>query len=128
MSDILRLVIANERAALPIVRLVVGGLATLTDLSLEQLEELQLAVETSLSRAVAPDVEVQLSFAVRERSVEVTILPVTETALDAADDPEPLSLLRILGRLVEVAEVVPHEGGSSLRLERRLGEPVGSAG
>ncbi len=127
-DDVLRLSVTNDRRSLPAVRLIVGGLATLTDLSLEQLEELQLAVETSLSRAVPSGAPVELSFVVRDRSVEVTIAPVSEAALATGPDAEPLSLSRILGRLVQVAEIVPHDGVPSLRLERRLNEPVGTAG
>jgi hypothetical protein len=46
--DVVSLELPAENAVMPVVRMVVGGMATRVDLSLDELEDLYLAVETVL--------------------------------------------------------------------------------
>ena len=49
MADTIRLEVTASAAALPVVRLVLGGVAARVDLSLEEIEDLYVAVEELLS-------------------------------------------------------------------------------
>jgi len=51
MADTIRLVVAASPSALPVVRMVLGGVAARVDLSLEEIEDLYVAVEELLSAA-----------------------------------------------------------------------------
>jgi anti-sigma regulatory factor (Ser/Thr protein kinase) len=67
MADTIRLVVTASPSALPVVRMVLGGVAARVDLSLEDIEDLYVAVEELLSAA-----EVQGEGPRHELAIEVS--------------------------------------------------------
>ena len=68
MADTIRLAVTASPSALPVIRMVLGGVAARVDLSLEELEDLYVAVEELLSAA-----EVQGEASRHELTVEVGV-------------------------------------------------------
>ena len=124
MTQGIELRIPNERPFHGVARLVLGGLAARHNLSYEALEDLQLALVTVLEGdryAVADEIRVELE--VLGDSIVMAIGPVNGDAVRAdlqetADGD--LGLGRLLGTLVEDAEVQAREGGDWLRLSKRV--------
>jgi hypothetical protein len=115
VNDALVLGLGNERGALPVIRLLVGAVASRVELSLEQIDELQIAIETVLASRVAPGAEVSLALEPRDGELEVRLRPL----LDAERELDGLPVERILAKLVEVAEPVTLAGEQWLRLVKR---------
>lgn len=105
----------------PLVRIVLGGIATRVGLGFEELDDLQLAVER-LRAECAPG-EVSISFEVSERAVRTRIGPLRERARAAAlqqDAPTgELTLRRILDTLVDSFGIeVSDDDRLTMRLEK----------
>jgi anti-sigma regulatory factor (Ser/Thr protein kinase) len=102
--------------------LVVGGLAARLDVSYEQLEDLQLALESVLENggyARTSDVTVELD--VQDGGLAMIVGPLDGAALksDLEDERDDrLALGRLLGTLVEDVSVESREDGDWLRLEK----------
>jgi anti-sigma regulatory factor (Ser/Thr protein kinase) len=111
--------------------LVVGGLAARLDVSYEQLEDLQLALESVLENGgYARNSEVTVELDVQDHNLVMIIGPLDGTALksdleDRRDDR--LALGRLLGTLVEDVSVESRDDGAWLRLQKRV-VAVGSEG
>jgi hypothetical protein len=123
VTQAISLRIPNERPFHGVARLVVGGLAARHNLSYEALEDLQLALLTILEGdgyAAASEIRVELG--VSDDAIAMAIGPVNGDAVraglkESADDN--LGLGRLLGTLVEDAEVEAREDGDWLRLTKR---------
>ena len=108
-----------------VARLVLGGVADRMNLSFEDLDDLQLAVERLLVEAAAQDT-VQLRIDVVEHGVRVGVGPLAErTIADALQGPdsEPgeLTLRRILQTVVDSFGVEEHaDGGIIVRLQKAV--------
>ena len=108
-----------------VARLVLGGVADRLNLSFEDLDDLQLAVERLLVEAASQDT-VQLRIEVVDHGVRVGVGPLVErTVADALQGPdaEPgeLTLRRILQTVVDsfgVEEAA--EGGIVVRLQKAV--------
>ena len=123
MTDAVRLTIPRGRPFYGVARLIVGGLALRHDLSYEDLEDLQLALETVLSNdAYAVDDEVTVELTVREGVVEIAVGPVDggELRSDLERDDEGLGLHRLLSAVVEDVDVEQRDAGEWIRLEKRF--------
>jgi hypothetical protein len=111
--------------------LVVGGLAARLDVSYEQLEDLQLALESVLENGgYARTSEVTVELDVQDGGLAMIVGPLDGAALrsdleDEGDDR--LALGRLLGTLVEDVSVESREDGDWLRLEKHV-QAVRSAG
>jgi anti-sigma regulatory factor (Ser/Thr protein kinase) len=111
--------------------LVVGGLAARLDVSYEQLEDLQLALESVLENGgYARTSEVTVELDVQDHGLAMIVGPLDGGALksdleDQRDDR--LALGRLLGTLVEDVSVESREDGDWLRLQKRV-QAVGSGG
>jgi anti-sigma regulatory factor (Ser/Thr protein kinase) len=108
-----------------VARLVLGGVADRLNLSFEDLDDLQLAVERLLIEAASQDT-VQLRIDVIDHGVRVGVGPLAErTIADALQGPdaEPgeLTLRRILQTVVDSFGVEEHaEGGIVVRLQKAV--------
>jgi hypothetical protein len=108
-----------------VARLVLGGVADRLNLSFEDLDDLQLAVERLLVEAASQDT-VQMRIDVVEHGVRVGVGPLVErTIADALQGPdsEPgeLTLRRILQTVVDSFGVEEHaEGGIVVRLQKAV--------
>ena len=108
-----------------VARLVLGGVADRLNLSFEDLDDLQLAVERLLVEAASQDT-VQMRIDVVEHGVRVGVGPLVErTIADALQGPdsEPgeLTLRRILQTVVDSFGVEEHaDGGIVVRLQKAV--------
>jgi hypothetical protein len=124
VSRPIELRIPNERPYHGVVRLVVGGLAARHDLSYEKLEDLQLALVTVLeSDAYTAGPEVVVELEVGDDSIALCVGPLHGDAVReelGSTDGEALGLGRLLGTLVEDADVETREDGEWLRLAKQV--------
>ena len=107
-----------------VARLVLGGVADRLNLSFEDLDDLQLAVERLLVEAASQDT-VSMRIDVVDHGIRVGVGPLAEHALaDALQGPDPvpgeLTLRRILQTVVDSFGVEVAEGGIVVRLQKAV--------
>lgn len=122
-DDRIELVTPLGRAWVPVVRLVLGGIADRIDLGLDDLDDVQLAIERLLAEAAASD-EVRLGFEVGEFGLRARVGPLREAPIaEALQGPPPrpgeLNLRRILETVVDAYGIERADGGElHVRLEK----------
>ena len=99
-----------------------GGLGIRLDLTIEHLEDLQLALDAVLERARVTE-HVTISLRIAETEIETTISPMRDGVREelAAAAGESVGLKRMLDTLVDEVELEAGEGGDRLKLTKRLG-------
>lgn len=113
--DQITLTLPHEREFHRVAHLVLGGLALRLELTIETLEDLQLALSTILDRAKGEG-EVTVSMAVNDGVLETSIRPVDLTEELAGDDDQTLSVRRILWTIVDDVQV----DGDHVRLTKKV--------
>jgi hypothetical protein len=98
---------------------VLGGVAVRRELTIETLEDLQLAVGALLDR-VEPDGEVTVVFSVTDEGVEAKVGPLRLDRELEREDGEELTLSRVLWAVVDDVQVE----GDWVRLTKKVA-PVG---
>jgi len=85
VADTIRLEVTATPAALPVVRMVLGGVATRVDLSLDEIDDLYVAVEELLSAAAVSgeDPRHQLTIEIVDDGVTVNVGPFRSSGLRA---------------------------------------------
>jgi len=114
--DEITLTLPHEREFHRVAHLVLGGLALRLELTIETLEDLQLALSAILDRAKG-DGQVTVSMSLHDGMLETSVGPVdlsNELAGDAGD--QTLSLRRILWTVVDDVQVE----GDHVRLVKRV--------
>jgi hypothetical protein len=103
----------------PIAHLVVGGLAVRLDLTMDALEDLQVALDALLSRRDDEgDVEVRVTFDAQVMRASVGPLP--STILDDVErEREELGLRRVLETVCDTFEVEDRNGETWVELSKR---------
>jgi predicted RecB family endonuclease len=116
--DEITLTIPRDRALYSVAHLVLGGLGIRLNLTIEHLEDLQLAVETALERARADEVTVTVRL--QQEEIEALVGPMTGSVRDElhADGGEEVGLRRILDTLVDRVEVESDERGDWLKMTK----------
>ena len=119
--DEITLTIPRDRALYSVAHLVLGGLGIRLNLTIEHLEDLQLALETALDRVRADPVIVTLR--VDDDQIEMLVGPMSDgvRAELAADGGEDVGLRRILDAVVDRAELETEDGGDWLKLTKAAG-------
>ena len=124
MTDEITLTIPRERAFHRIAHLVLGGVAVRQNLTLEHLEDLQLAVDGLLEQRQAPD-DVTVELHVRDDAIEAWVGPFERGRLRAELDRDPqdgsVGLSRLLATVVDDAELVERRGRDWIRLVKDVG-------
>jgi hypothetical protein len=119
--DTITLTLPPEREYQRVAHLVLGGLAVRLNLTLEALEDLQLALDGLLDTGAAEE-EVTLELRVAGGAIEASVGPFragsVQRALEAEDDG--VGLRRLLDTVVDGAEVGEREGGDWVRLTKRI--------
>ena len=119
--DEITLTIPRDRALYTVVHLVLGGLGIRLNLTIEHLEDLQLALDAVLERV--SDVEhVTIAVSVGEGKIETAIGPMRDgvRAELEATEGEDVGLRRILDTLVDDVELTPGKGGDLLKLTKAV--------
>jgi pyridoxal biosynthesis lyase PdxS len=111
MADTIRLEVTASAAALPVVRLVLGGVAARADLSLEEIEDLYVAVEELLSAAAGDgeDPRHALAIVLGDDGVTVNAGPFRTSALrsrlTSAEPSDRYDLQTVMRGVVQSVEV-----------------------
>ena len=116
--DEIKLTFPRDRALYPVAHLVLGGLGARLNLTIEHLEDLQLALEAVLDRVRTDPVTVALR--VHETQIEALVGPMVDgvRAELAAESGEDVGLRRILDALVDHVELEPVEGADWLKMTK----------
>ena len=118
MSDEIKLVLPAQEDFHQIARLVVGGLAARLELTYEQLEDLEVALDAVL-RCRDDEGDLSVSLAVEGRIVRTTVGPFTVEALaDLERDGDELGLRRVLETVADHVHVEQRNGGSWVELTK----------
>ena len=121
--DTITLTLPPEREFQRVAHLVLGGLAVRLNLTLEALEDLQLALDGLLDSGAAEQ-EVTLELSVVQGSIEASIGPFRAQSVQRAleMDSDGVGLRRVLDTVVDRVEVDEREGGDWVRLTKRVDE------
>jgi hypothetical protein len=118
VSDEIELVLPAQEDFHHIARLVVGGLAARLELTYEQLEDMEVALD-ALLRCRDDEGDLTVGLAVDGDSVRTTVGPFADGALDELDsDSSSLGLRRVLETVTDSVEVEQRDGGSWVRLTK----------
>ncbi len=113
--DEITLTLPRDRELYRVAHLVLGGLALRLDLTIETLEDLQLALSAILDRADANG-EVTVTMTLRDGTLETRVGPVQLAEELARDQGDELDLRRILWTVVDDVQV----DGDHVRLIKKV--------
>ena len=128
MSDEITLVIPAQDDFRPIVHLVIGGLAVRLDLTMDALEDLQVALDALLTRR-DDDGEVTVRVVFDDEVMRANVGPLPSTILeDIERDGNELGLRRVLDTVCDGVEVTERDGDCWVELTKRTAATAGAAG
>lgn len=125
--DTVEITIPRERDFSIVAELVMGGIAARYDVTLEALDDLQLALGSLLEHDEADDGEVSVMLRVGKDAIDVSVGPVGERTVAEleGDAGNALGLRRLLDTTVDVARLRERNGATWVDLRKgfALGEP-----
>ncbi|HEU5361773.1 MAG TPA: hypothetical protein VFU56_00470 [Gaiellaceae bacterium] len=118
MADEITLTIPRERDFHRVAHLVLGGLAVRLDLTIENLEDLQLALDTVLDRTDPAVGEVTVRMSLHDGELQTVVGPLTRRLLDEIESEadDGLGIRRVLESTVEDV----HVDGDWVRLTKKV--------
>ena len=120
-ADEITLTLPRDRDFYEIAHLVLAGLAARLDLTVDQLDDLQVALDTVLQRQTANG-ELTIAVRVDEGELHTLIGPFPgghlRAALEHDDDGEQLSMRRLLGAVCDQVEVEERGGADWIGLTK----------
>jgi hypothetical protein len=122
MTDQITLTMPRERPFFGVARLVLGGLAIRLDVTVENLGDLELALDGLLDRRDGAE-QITVALGVEGNELRARIGPFRGDALRAeleGDRDERLSLRRLLDAVVDRYEVTDGDGGAWVEMGKRL--------
>jgi hypothetical protein len=122
MTDQITLTMPRERPFFGVARLVLAGLATRLDVTVESLEELELALDGLLHRRDGAE-EVTVALDIADNELHATVGPFHGGDLRAELEGEPgesLSLRRLLDAIVDGYSVTDRADGAWVELRKRM--------
>ncbi len=123
MSNEVRLTLPAEEDFRPIAHLVVGGFGVRADLTLDALDDLQVALEALLG-CRDDDGEIVITVDTGDGAVRASVGPFPAGALASLDrDDAPLGLRRVLETVCDSYEVEERDGSSWVELSKRTAVP-----
>lgn len=124
MNDEIVLVVPAQEDFRPIVHLVVGGLAVRLDLTMDTLEDLQVALDALLARR-DDDGDVNVRVVFDEQAMRATVGPLPAAILDDFErDGNELGLRRVLETVCESFEVEDRNGEAWIELMKQTAAPT----
>jgi hypothetical protein len=120
-GDLIVLTLPPERDFHRVVHLVLGGLALRLNLTLEVLEDLQLALDEILDSG-ASEHEVTVSMSVLPDAIEASVGPFPGQTVrrELERDGEGMSLRRVLDTVVDRVELRERDGSDWVELTKRI--------
>ena len=122
MTDRVRLTVPREQPYFAVAHLVLGGLALRENLTVEALEDLQVALDEVLGREGGPG-DVTMEVRVRDGTLETRLGPFDGESLRADLEPSgerELGLRRVLDSTVDGVEVESTDDGDWVRLLKQV--------
>jgi hypothetical protein len=122
MTDQITLTMPRERRFFGVARLVLGGLAARLDVTVESLEELELALDGLLERRDGA-AEITVELEVDGEVLHAKIGPFSDEVIRSELEGEPgesMSLRRLLDAVVDRWEVSEAGGGIWVELQKRF--------
>ena len=118
MTDEITLTIPRDADFHRVAHLVLGGLAVRMDLTVENLEDLQIALDSILARSELEDGDITVRIALRDGALETRVGPLPRDVLDEIEREQDheLSLRRVLESTVDDV----HVDGDSVRLTKTV--------
>ena len=128
MSDEITLVVPAQEDFRSIVHLVIGGLAVRLDLTMDALEDLQVALDALLARRDDEgDVVVRVVF--DDQVMRATVGPLPSAILeDIERDGNELGLRRVLETVCETFELEERNGETWVELTKTTAAPTAAGG
>ena len=124
MIDEIRLTIPRDRALYSVAHLVLSGVGIRVNLTIEHLEDLQLALDAVLERARESE-DVTIALRVKDGEIETAIGPLRDGVRDELDveatEEGDLGLRRILDTVVDRVELEAGEDGDWVTLTKAVG-------
>ena len=118
-TEEIRLVIPAEEDFRPIAHLVTGGLAMRLDVTYDDLDDVQVAIETLL--ALRDDSgELVVSLSADDGMLHAALGPFPPEKVHPADSEGGLDLDRVLETVCDTHEVEEREGGAWVELTKRI--------
>jgi hypothetical protein len=113
VQDMVEITIPRERDFSLVAELVVGGMAARHDVTLDALEDLQLALGSLLEHGEDDEGEITLQLRVGTGAIDVSVGPVGERTVAELEreDGEMLGLRRLLDTTVEDVTLNGRDGG-----------------
>jgi hypothetical protein len=120
--DEITLTIPRDRALYSVAHLVLSGLGIRLNLTIEHLEDLELAVDAVLERSREEEENVTIAVSVSEGQLETLIGPMRDgvRAELAAPEGDDVGLRRILDALVDEVELTERDGDDWLKLTKKI--------
>jgi len=121
VTDEITLTIPRDRALYSVAHLVLGGLGIRMNLTIEHLEDLQLALETVLESAPEGE-DVTIVMRLDDGEMQTRVGPMNDGARAelAAEEGDDVGLRRILDALVDRVEVESDERGDWVKMTKTL--------
>jgi hypothetical protein len=126
VTDEITLTIPRDADFHRVAHLVLGGLAVRMDLTIENLEDLQIALDSILGRSQLEAGEITVRMALRDGALETRVGPLPANVLDEIEreQDDELSLRRVLDSTVDDV----HVDGDSVSLTKKVAARSGGVG
>jgi hypothetical protein len=118
-ADEIRLTLPADEAFHGVAHLVVGGLAVRLNLTYENLEDLELALDTLLERTSA-DTDITLRVLVADGELRTMVGPFASVRAELEEGGSDLNLRRILSAVCDSVEIEDREGAEWVELTQRV--------
>lgn len=122
--DEIRLTLPADEAFHGVAHLVLGGLAVRLDLTFENLEDLELALDALLERTRADD-ELTLRVLVAEGELRTILGPFSSLRTELEESSGDLNLRRILNAVCDAVAIEDRDGSEWVELTKRVRTAAG---
>jgi anti-sigma regulatory factor (Ser/Thr protein kinase) len=120
VTDVVTLQLPRDRGFRPVAHLVLGGLASRLQLTVDVLDDIETAIDELLEQREAPG-DVTLSVEVDDRVLRATLGPFSGRVADELRaEREGLGLRRVLQTVVDEVETDERDGAQWVSLTKRL--------